>query len=69
MTTIGWIVSIAAFVVAAVIFFLLGIRYRKNVVKEKSPVRRKKPPASSTKPSRVPKIKREKHFLKPKKRF
>ena len=31
MTTIGWIVSIAAFVVAAVIFFLLGIRYRKNV--------------------------------------
>ena len=31
MTTIGWIVSIAAFVVAAAIFFLLGIRYRKNV--------------------------------------
>ena len=31
MTTIGWIVSIAAFVVAAVVFFLLGIRYRKNV--------------------------------------
>ena len=31
MTTIGWIVSVAAFVVAAVIFFLLGIRYRKNV--------------------------------------
>ena len=31
MTTIGWIVSIAAFVVAAVIFFLLGIRYRKHV--------------------------------------
>ena len=31
MTTIGWIVSVAAFVVAAVIFFLLGIRYRKSV--------------------------------------
>ena len=31
MTTIGLIVAIAAFVVAAVIFFLLGIRYRKNV--------------------------------------
>ena len=31
MTTIGWIVSVAAFVVAAVVFFLLGIRYRKSV--------------------------------------
>ena len=31
MTTTGWIVSVAAFVVAAVVFFLLGIRYRKSV--------------------------------------
>ena len=34
MTTIGWIVSVAAFVVAAVIFFLLGIRYRKRVAEK-----------------------------------
>ena len=69
MTTIGWIVSVAAFVVAAVIFFLLGIRYRKSVAEREISSAEEEATASSTKPSRVPKIKREKHFLKPKKRF
>ena len=31
MTTLGWIVAAGAFVVAAAVFFFLGIRYRKNV--------------------------------------
>ena len=31
MTPTGWIVAAAAFAVAAVVFFLLGIRYRKRV--------------------------------------
>ena len=34
MTTTGWIVAIAAFAVAAVVFFLLGIRYRKSVAEK-----------------------------------
>ena len=34
MTTTGWIVAIAAFAVAAVVFFLLGIRYRKGVAEK-----------------------------------
>ena len=34
MTTTGWIVAAAAFVVAAVLFFLLGIRYRKRVAEK-----------------------------------
>ena len=38
MTVTGWIVAAAAFAVAAVVFFLLGIRYRKRVAeKEISP--------------------------------
>ncbi len=34
MTATGWIVAAAAFAVAAVIFFLLGIRYRKRVAEK-----------------------------------
>lgn len=34
MTATGWIVAAAAFVVAAVVFFLLGIRYRKGVAEK-----------------------------------
>ena len=34
MTATGWIVAAAAFVVAAVVFFLLGIRYRKDVAEK-----------------------------------
>ena len=30
MTPTGWIVAAAAFAAAAVLFFLLGIRYRKT---------------------------------------
>ena len=34
MTPTGWIVAAAAFVAAAVLFFLLGIRYRKRVAEK-----------------------------------
>ena len=34
MTPTGWIVAAAAFAVAAVVFFLLGIRYRKRVAEK-----------------------------------
>jgi len=34
VTATGWIVAAAAFVVAAVVFFLLGIRYRKGVAEK-----------------------------------
>ena len=34
MTATGWIVAAAAFLVAAVVFFLLGIRYRKGVAEK-----------------------------------
>ena len=34
MTVTGWIVAAAAFLVAAVVFFLLGIRYRKSVAEK-----------------------------------
>ena len=34
MTVTGWIVAAAAFAVAAVVFFLLGIRYRKRVAEK-----------------------------------
>ena len=34
MTVTGWIVAAAAFLVAAVVFFLLGIRYRKGVAEK-----------------------------------
>ena len=34
MTATGWIVAAAAFAVAAVVFFLLGIRYRKRVAEK-----------------------------------
>ena len=34
MTPTGWIVAAAAFAVAAVVFFLLGIRHRKNVAEK-----------------------------------
>ena len=34
MTATGWIVAAAAFAVAAVVFFLLGIRYRKGVAEK-----------------------------------
>ena len=34
VTTTGWIVAGAAFLVAAVVFFLLGIRYRKGVAEK-----------------------------------
>ena len=34
MTVTGWIVAAAAFAVAAVVFFLLGIRYRKSVAEK-----------------------------------
>ena len=69
MTTIGWIVSIAAFVVAAVIFFLLGIRYRKNVAEREISSAEEEATRIINEAIKSPKIKREKHFLKPKKRF
>ena len=34
MTPTGWIVAAAAFAAAAVLFFLLGIRYRKRVAEK-----------------------------------
>lgn len=36
MTPTGWIVAAAAFAVAAVVFFLLGIRYRKRVAEKEN---------------------------------
>ena len=69
MTTIGWIVSIAAFVVAAVIFFLLGIRYRKNVAEREISSAEEEATRIINEAIKSSEIKREKHFLKPKKRF
>ena len=65
MTPTGWIVAAAAFAVAAVVFFLLGIRYRKRVAEKEI----SRPPASSTKPSRALKARKERPLWRPRKRF
>ena len=69
MTPTGWIVAAAAFAVAAVVFFLLGIRYRKRVAEKEISSAEEEATRITTKPSRALKTKREKHFLKPRKRF
>lgn len=69
MTTIGWIVSVAAFVVAAVVFFLLGIRYRKSVAEREISSAEEEATRIINEAIKSSENKREKHFLKPKKRF
>ena len=60
MTATGWIVAAAAFAVAAVVFFLLGIRYRKGVAEKE---------ISSAEDEATRIIKSGKRFSKQKKRF
>ena len=68
MTATGWIVAAAAFAVAAVVFFLLGIRYRKRVA-EKEISSAEEERASSTRQLKALRVKSGKRFSKQKKRF
>lgn len=69
MTTTGWIVAIAAFAVAAVVFFLLGIRYRKSVAEKEISSAEDEATRIINEAIKSSENKRERHFLKQKKRF
>ena len=67
MTTI--VVAVVVAVVALIIGSLLGWNRRKSVAERKSPVRRKKRLALSTKPSKALKIRSAKRWWKPRRTF
>lgn len=69
MTPTGWIVAAAAFAVAAVVFFLLGIRYRKRVAEKEISSAEEEATRIINEAIKSSENKREKHFLKPRKRF
>ena len=69
MTVTGWIVAAAAFLVAAVVFFLLGIRYRKGVAEKEISSAEDEATRIINEAIKALKTRKERHFLKQKKRF
>lgn len=69
MTVTGWIVAAAAFAVAAVVFFLLGIRYRKRVAEKEISSAEEEATRIINEAIKALRVKSGKRFSKQKKRF